>query len=339
MNHKTWLTVFGVIALLLVGGAGFYAFSAYTKYSDALSSWDDRVRTIESLERKVPYPNEENEEALRENVEAYEASVEQLYTTLATFQKELNAGLTNTQFQEKVRQRVQDFRALAETEEVSLVEEGDAAFQLGFDSYATEIPPQALVPYLDYELEAIDRLLRELVAAGADSLITFERDPIPGEAGGAERQESSVVHKYPVRLRFEARHDSFQKFINKIANDKEYFYIVRVLKVRNNQTEGAIKLIADDGTELPSFVNPATLEQADYEKLVEWGWGTASEAEVAESARAAGFELNKQDARVLMGQEKLTVFMVVDIARFTKAEEQGEATENDESKSKGRNRQ
>ncbi|MCG8599983.1 MAG: Amuc_1100 family pilus-like protein [Verrucomicrobiales bacterium] len=321
MNHKAWLTTFGIFALLIIGGSAFYAYSGYSKYSEAMGSWDEKVRTIESLERKVPYPNEENAEALEERKDELDAAVQELYESLDAFQRPLDTAMTNTQFQEKVVERVQEFREFAKDEDMGLLEDPQT-FQLGFDVYATDIPKPELVPYLNYELEAIDKLLRQLGKADADALVSFERDPIPGEQGGPENQESSVVHKYPIRLRVQAKHDSFQRFINGMANDKEFFYILRVLKVKNESPEGPIKLVADDGsTDLPTYINPDTQEIASYAKLVEWGYPDTPTEELSATAREAGFELNKQDARVLMGEEKLNVFMVIDIVRFVRGEE------------------
>ena len=333
MNHKAWLTTFGIFAALFIGGSAFYAFSGYSKYSEAMGSWDVKVRTIESLERKVPYPSEGNAEAFAGKKDEFEKAVLELFESLKAFQRPLDAQLANTVFQGNVKQRVQSFREYAKTEGMELLDDPQA-FQLGFDSYATDIPKPELVPYLDYELEAIDRLLRQLVDTDAEALLTFERDPIPGEDGGAERQESSVVHKYPIRLRIRAKHASFQNFINQMANDKEFFYILRVLKVKNESPEGPIKLISEDGsTDLPTYINLETKEVASYAKLVEWGYPDTPAADIAPIAREEGFELNKLDARVLMGEERLNVFMVIDIVRFLSPEEQAKSADNDEKSS------
>ena len=333
MNHKVWLTTFGIFSALFIGGSAFYAFTGYSKYSEAMGSWDVKVRTIESLERKVPYPSEGNAEALAGGKDEFEKAVLELFESLEAFQRPLDAQLANTVFQGNVKQRVQSFREYAKTEGMELLDDPQA-FQLGFDSYATDIPKPELVPYLDYELEAIDRLLRQLVDTDAEALLTFERDPIPGEDGGAERQESSVVHKYPIRLRIRAKHASFQNFINQMANDKEFFYILRVLKVKNENSEGPIKLVSEDGsTDLPQYINVDTKEVASYAKLVEWGYPDTPAADIAPVAREEGFELNKLDARVLMGEERMNVFMVIDIVRFVSPEEQAKAADSDEKSS------
>jgi hypothetical protein len=285
------------------------------------------------LERKVPYPSEGNAEALAGKKDEFEKAVLELFESLEAFQRPLDAQLANTVFQGNVKQRVQSFREYAKTEGMELLDDPQA-FQLGFDSYATDIPKPELVPYLDYELEAIDKLLRQLVDTDTEALLTFERDPIPGEDGGAERQESSVVHKYPIRLRIRAKHASFQNFINQMANDEEFFYILRVLKVKNESPEGPIKLISEDGsTDLPTYINLETKEVASYAQLVEWGYPDTPAADIAPIAREEGFELNKLDARVLMGEERLNVFMVIDIVRFVSPEEQAKSADNGEESS------
>tara|TARA_R110002096_G_scaffold388721_8_gene583029 strand:- start:1997 stop:3001 length:1005 start_codon:yes stop_codon:yes gene_type:complete len=323
MNHKVWLTVFGIVAAVLIGGAGFYAFSGYSNFSEELSSWDEKVGTISGLERRVPYPNDDNSIALKEKVDAYRGSVESLGESLKSFQRPLNQTLASTEFQQLVKERVQEFRGLSRSAGFTI--EGTEEFQLGFDSYSNTIPQPELVPVLDYELEAIDHLLKELVTSGVKTLKLFERDLIPGEVGSITEQESGVVHKYPVRLRFEGNYNSFQKFVNSITNDKNFFYIIRVLKVENEVIAGPLKLTGEGGSVV--FVNSASGEPALYDDLLSWGLGTASDEDMAQAASAAGYVASNEDARVIFGQELLEVYMVVDIARFLSPEEVANSSE------------
>ena len=337
MNSKAWLTVFGVVAAVVLGGSGFYAFSSYGKYAAAMEGWDAKVGTIEGLERRVPYPNEKNAEAIAASLETYKASVQSLSETLKSFQRPLNKELANTDFQQQVKKRVEEFRAVAKTGGLEI--DSTTEFQLGFDSYANTLPTPELVPVLDYELEATDHLLRKLVECGAETLAGFQRDAIPGETGGAEKHDSGVVHKYPVRFRFKGSTEAFQKFVNALANDKEFFYVLRVLKVKSDGTEGAIKLVADaTSVDTAKYQNPATKEIAGAALLTEWGAGTATESEVEAKAKAAGFVKSDLDARVLMGQEKLSVFVVVDITRFLGPEEVAAAEPKPEPKKGGKQR-
>jgi len=335
MNHKVWLIAFGVVAALLIGGAGFYAFSSYGKYSEEMSGWSSRVGTIESLEKRVPFPNKENSELLAAKVSDYEESVRKLYQGLKSFQRPLNTQIQGTNLAPKIKQSVQDFREFAKNG--GLVIEGTEEFQLGLDAYNSSIPAPEVVPILDYKLEAIDHLLRELVNSGVATLLSFERDSIPGETGYSGEHESGVVHKYPVRMRFQGTHTAFLQFVNKISNDKDYFYIVRVLKVQNEATDGPPKQQTQEFGFGTGYVHAATGEEPTEQELVSWGYGTAPEAEVAAAAQAAGF-VTRQDARVLMGQELLEVYMLVDIVRFVDPREAAEnnADESKEESSKKR---
>ncbi len=314
MNSKTWSTMFGVIAALMIGGTGFYAYSSYGSYKMALEGWDSKVGDIQTLERKVPYPNEDNSESVKASLDRYKASVQQLSDTLNTFQRPLNKELANTTFQQLVKERVEGFRQYARTGGLEI--DSTTEFQLGFDSYANTLPQPELVPVLDYELEAIDHLLRTLVDCGAETISAFQRDAIPGEVGSSGKHESGVVHKYPVRFRFSGSFEAFQKFVNALANDKEFFYILRVLKVKNEATDGALKASGDGGPSFARYENPTTKEVANPEMLAEWGAEGASESDIAARAKEAGFVMADQDARVLMGQEKISVFVVIDITRF-----------------------
>jgi hypothetical protein len=232
----------------------------------------------------------------------------------------LNTTLANTEFQQRFKTRVEDFRAFAKENGFEIVTE--TGFYLGFDAYAEQVPAQELVPELDYELEAIDYLLRKLVTSGSKAMTSFERDPIPGEPSGSEKKPDGVVQKYPVRIRFSGSHEVLQSFINTLANDREFFYIVRVLKVKNENEEGPIKLTAADGSGFIKFENPITKEVASPEMVAEWSSEGASAADIESKAKTAGFIKADLDARVLMGQEKLNVFLVVDITRFLSPEEQ-----------------
>ena len=326
MKAKAWLTVFSVIALLVIGAAGFFCFTASQAYSTARASWDDNVGTITSLGKKPLFPKQENVEALEEKKEEYEKAVADLFAGLNQFQKPLNKTLGNTEFgAEVVKTKVNEFRALAQSKNFEIPDEN---FQLGFDAYANSVPSPEIVPILDYELNAIEHILQELIASGGESLNSFTRDLIPGEVGGPEQQDSGVVHKYPVRLGFRANHSAFQKFVNSLSNDNGYFYIIRVLKVSNEVSEGPLK---GGGVEqnlggLPKFEHPTTRQIADQDMLTKWGFPEVFGAALEAKAKEDGFISSQKDARVLMGLEKLDVFMVIDIIRFLDPSDVGSET-------------
>ncbi len=69
------------------------------------------------------------------------------------------------------------------------------------------------------------------------------------------------------------------------------------------------------------------------QEMIDWGWGVVSDEEFSAAAKSAGYVSSQQDARVLMGQEKLDVFMVVDIVRFVNPDEAAEDEKNSKEES------
>jgi len=289
MNSKVWLRTFGIVSVLLLAATGFYAASSFQRYRESLSRWEEKVESIADLEVQVPYPDEKNASALEKRVGSYRESVQALSETLKAFQRPLETGVETTG-QSRAKKYVEDFRFFAKAN-VFAIETGNE-FLLGFDAYANKMPDPDLVPLLYFQMDAIDHLLRKLVTSGAKSMTSFERDPLPGESGSRESSSGAVIQKYPVRIRFQTDHDSLQGFINELANDRDFFYIIRVLKVQNESQEGPLKQIPEDE---PSSVGP--------EKSLE--------IPIQEA----------RDARVLMGQERLNLFMDIDICRFTSGDE------------------
>jgi hypothetical protein len=289
MSPKIWLTVYAIATALILGGSGLFAYTSYRKYTAAVALWESKLGVIESLGNKTPYPSEANVLALAAKVGSYKDSVARFRAALQSFQRPLNAELANTSSQGSIRGKIDRFRKAAKASGLELAMGED--FLLGFDLYANTVPSPDLAPVLEYQADAIDHLLGMLVDSGAESLDAFERDPIPGELGGAVNAETGWVRGYPVRLRFGTSFDSFQRFMNALANDREFFYIVRVLKVKNEATEGVVKSAVDSGV-------------------------AGREAGLPSAEAVDGAEEASGDARVLMGQEKLDVFMVVDIVRF-----------------------
>lgn len=286
MNSKVWLRTFGIVSVLLLAATGFYAASSFQRYRESLSKWDAKVELIADLEGQVPYPDEKNASVLEKRVGSYRDSVRALSETLKSFQRPLVTGVENTAAQMRAMKYVEDFRLFAKANAFAIESENE--FLLGFDAYADKVPDPDLVPLLCFQMDAIDHLLRKLATSGAKSMTSFERDPLPGESGSRESSSGAVIQKYPVRIRFQTDHEGLQRFVNELANDREFFFTIRVLKVQNENQEGPLKQIPEDET---SSVGPEKSLEIPIQ--------------------------SEQDARVLMGQERLNLFMVIDICRFT----------------------
>ena len=107
-------------------------------------------------------------------------------------------------------------------------------------------------------------------------------------------------------------HEALGKHLT--ARDLTAFGIAAIVGAGIFSTIG--KASADGGPSFDRFENPSTKELATPEMLAEWSADGAAEADIEAKAKEAGFVKADQDARVLMGQEKISVFVVIDITRF-----------------------
>ena len=69
----------------------------------------------------------------------------------------------------------------------------------------------------------------------------IEREPLWPEMnpGQPDPEASAAVIRYALNVRFEADHPSFQKFVNALANDDQFFFLLRVLRIDNTSAAGA----------------------------------------------------------------------------------------------------
>ncbi|MCB1063348.1 MAG: Amuc_1100 family pilus-like protein [Verrucomicrobiae bacterium] len=317
MKGNAWLAGYLVVTVALLGGAGFFFAKGRGAYDESFSGWDNLSSKIERLEKEVPYPSEENQKELDDLVTAYSAEVNALYESLARYQKPLNQDISDSEFTTQVLAgKVSAFTKFASENKFGI--DNKEQFYMGMSSYQSTFPKPAIVPLLNYQLEAIDYLLRLMVDAGVDSLRYVTREGLPGEneadTPGTEGGivAGQVVQKYPINLRFSTSHAALQDFVNQLANDKEYFFILRMLRVDNSSPDGpevsdggAGPLFkADDGSVPSQELTDQIMSQA------------LSFEETAAAFAEKGFQMQREDARIIFGQEKLGVFAVIDVVRF-----------------------
>lgn len=326
MRGNQFYIVFGVVTAVLLGGAGFYCFKGHGAYTNAGSEFDTRRAALLSLKKSKPYPNEENLKRIEKAVGAYEGEIKGLFKILDRFQQPLSTTASDTEFPQVLKSKIEAFKALAKKKGVKIT--GDKEFYMAMDAYRTTLPRPKAVPLLDYQLGAIEYLLTQLADAGATELIALKRELLPVEAaesgegegkeGGVPADGSSVVAKYPVSLSFETKHPALVKFVNQITNDDKYFFILRALRVDNSSKEGSLKGEGENSG--PRYVNAAG-DAAPQDLINSIPPGLDVPGQVAWMRENGGYELKSSDARILLGDESLRVFMVVDVVRFADAAE------------------
>lgn len=293
-KEKSFWIGFGLVMVLLLGGAGFFMIQSLGAYNSASNEFGMLAGKKGKLEKKAIFPSQENLEEFTKNLDQFEAKVNLLHDKLKQFQRPLDSNLQAKDFPQVLGDAVKSFRNYTRQDKPVLLPDD---FYFGMNKYEKGgLPPQAATGILKYQLDAIERLLKVMIATGSDEIYRFVRETTPLELpDGKDPELTSQVAKYTVTVGFLTTHDGFRNFLNNISNDKEFFYVVRVLRVDNEVKDGPERNVEQQVI----MRNPETGE------VVNVG---------AEGADAKN--LVAQDARVIFGKEKLRVTAVIDLCRF-----------------------
>jgi len=328
IQDNKFLTGWLAVTLLGILGLGFLLLQARGQYNTAYAQFDSGRKQVLGLESKPLYPSAENVELKGEVIDEYEAAVNDLHTQLAQFQRPLRP-VEQTAFQAKLKNRIQQLSREAAKKSVKLPED----FAFGMLRYVNTLPPIEACPMLDYQLDSIFSLTSSLVSHQVDSIESIERKLIPGEKGapeksapeppkrGAKAAPEPVLERFPVEIVCATGPEPLRLFLNDVSNPSpgSPFHIVRMMRVANEQQLGPPK-VSSNSTIVPDFVPEPDLEVTSPDD--------AAVAQGEEDAESIGFEgedldfegssaVDPIDARFILGEEKVEVYMKIELLRFT----------------------
>jgi hypothetical protein len=138
-------------------------------------------------------------------------------------------------------------------------------FHLGFDTFASALPSEAIAPLLGQELAQIEWLVNTLIEARVDTLISFRRAPLSDEQRAAAIASSIPTGRKPaadpkclernaIEATFVSTPAVARKVLNQIAGANEQFFIVRLLQIRNEKDKGPSREAQTDAGGRPSPV-------------------------------------------------------------------------------------
>lgn len=308
----------GYFGVLVLGGAalGYFAWSSYNKSVEARQLYEGSRSKLTSLRSAKIFPNQENVDAKRKQVDAYVNTVNELVNRIYTYQT-APSTISNTQFQIKLA----DYRDAIVTEAANANVELPKDFTLGMTQYLGETPRQEAVPDLDAWLDGLNFFVRTLILNGVTSLDKLERIPQAFESGAAEQPaaaprgraaaaattsrqqtrggaasasnkkeeglpESAVIRRYPFTVQFTGSSRVVNAVLTQLANTSPdqgapFFFTIRALRLENEKKEP------------PS-----------------------SNLEVKVQETSIGDRKVEHDAVFIYGNEKITAFLDVDLVRF-----------------------
>ncbi|MEN9283586.1 MAG: hypothetical protein RLZZ179_1079 [Verrucomicrobiota bacterium] len=315
----------GYFAALGIGtlGLGYLAWSASSAATEAKASYEAKRATLESMQRGSIFPNEQNEAKKKQLVDALAAKVKTLVDGVSSYQSPINAAETGESFQKKLVAATAAITEAAKERKVTLGEK----FDIGFDKYSDSFASTEAAPKLAAQLDAVTYLLNTAMASGVTSLESFKRIPLevesakadatpaaaPGKPGvqpkpaakpapgtpasraaatkapaGPAVEESKVLERQPMQLTVTGSNIAITQFLSTLANVKPgeagvHFFTIRTLKVENAMKDGPDKAVT---------VIMEEKEDPETKTTV------------------------KRDAKYILGNESVTLYLDVDLIRF-----------------------
>jgi hypothetical protein len=308
----------GYFAVLGLGalGLGYLAWSASSSAEEAQASYQSTKDSLDSMQRGTIFPNAENEAKKKKLVDALATKVKTLVDGVSKFQSPINAAESGESFQKKLVATETAIKEAAKGRSINLAEK----FSIGFDKYADSFASAQAAPQLAAELDAVAFLLNTAMASGVSSLDSFSRaeldiektappaDPTakpgtrpaaptppkvnpqkPVAAKGAPAvEESKVLERQTMNLVVTGSNIAITQLLSNLANVKPgdtgaHFFTIRMLRVENSMKDGPDKTVT------------VTME----------------EKEDPETKTTV-----KRDAKYILGDEKVTLSLDLDLVRF-----------------------
>lgn len=300
-------------------GLGYMLFSAYSSYSTTLEQFDTVNNSLASLKSAVLAPTPENLEIKQAKVKEFTDISSKLTLVLNTMQAETQAKpTTDTEFQAKLKAKIADSRKLAAERGMGL----PAVYNLAFDRYTSELPKSnEIATDLSGYLDAVDQIVAAFASVGVKQVEMIERSELDAEKAESAKPATGAAKKGPqarpgaaaapklserrqVRAMLTLDQAALQMLMSKLASPSEmpYFTVVRLLRIENERQAGPLR--AETNILPPPTVNPDAPAPL------------VPPAADGKEAPPAAVVPAPEDAIAVLGNEKLRVFMEIDLVYF-----------------------
>ena len=308
IRKNKFLASFLAVVILGVGALGYLVYSQMEAYGQTSQDYDAAVAELQRLQGLRPFPFNKS----KANLIALRGETAQRVTDL---QRKLSdyeppaerPDFKPIDFQDKLRRVVEETVQAAGAANVKL----PVDFYMGFEQYRSTPPETAAAPVLSRELDAVQDLLKILIARRIDALTSIKRAPVPQEPGSrpegadpsaaapprpggrpATAAPADAVTRQVVELAFSGSPASFRDSLDDTVTSKRLF-LVRALQVKNQKPKGPPREVQGGGAVAP--VAPAS--------------------DLNPAAAALVPDANKPAFEYIVGLEKLDVALRVEIVK------------------------
>ncbi len=315
MNWRNpFLITYLSITVVGAGIFGYLLYSGYSHYSDVVANYDDAVLKLRKLQNRTPFPSAENNQKYVDYTKQYRAEYDQLLAKIGSMQKNAEE-ITPQTFQDRLRANVSQVEAAAKENGVAL----SPGFYLGFDQYQGTLPPDSAAGPLARELAAIRLVVDNLIQVKVKEITGIKRDLLPLETGAASAQPTPAPRSLPgarprnnggdtggvtansFEIIFVADQGAVRSTLDYIVNAPQFF-IIRYLNVQNSALDGPKRV-----EEAKPDAQPTPAPANDLAGILGGAAGGGA---------SSGPATAQHTLRVLVGREKLTVGLRIEMITF-----------------------
>lgn len=328
IKEHTFAVSLGAITLVVAVVLWILGSSASNRYDAAKKEFDASLSEAARFETLEPYPTAENLESKESAVEQYRKEVADLRIEFKAYTPEKLESISVQAFSDAVKRATDESRA-AFGEDVVV----PPGYYSGFEVYRNNLPAGNATSLLNYQLKAIHSMMLKLAESGVSSLINVHRPRLPEEDGKeAKLEQGQIARSMPIEVVFEGRESAVRAFLNTLVNDKEYYLVLRSLRIRNKKllpprtsdakfdrpvnAPGGAAAGGNAGTDFNALFggaqNPVPIE------------GGETEAAPVPAPAVAPPPSSIDSSRILqqvLGEEELQVFARVDLILFLETEQ------------------
>ena len=309
---KGYLIIMIVSSLL----GGYFVFTSRSQYIEAKDSFTTTKNKVKALKKSDIYPDSNNLKEKQKRVADYVEAVATLKSKVLENQIKLNSNFTEQNFRKLMEDETIAITEMAKKENLILPE----GFAFGMESYnqGKKVQVDAL-SRLEWELNAISKFVNISANAGVISIDDFSRDEFELESEVEKNDEEKsaesrrlrkplrkrpssdknmsantnpmsgaqkVMETYRFTSEVTASYEAFNSLLNAIAEDKNYFFWLRKIRIEND-----------------------TLKSPDE-------FQDRSPKKVEGYVQIGDEEIPVEDAQILFGNEKMKARLFIDVVRF-----------------------
>jgi len=301
-------TVLSVTAI--VSGALVYlGMNARSETNEARVKELAAVEKINTLQASTTFPNKDNEVDLDKNLLEFASKAKVFQGELLKYRPEDIPQLSPNQFNDVVQDYLKKLDKYYQSKGIKL-NSGEKGYY-GLGKYAGSMAKEVDTAYLNYHRKALEWLFVSLADSGIEKLEHAYREPVAESMEGSKiakpsADTPSVSKTLPIEISFTGSEENLQTFLSKLVSSKEHFFMVKLLKILNEKRDP----ISISQMSFAPVVEPIESEDED-----ESGGVTFPDFDSVED----DFTEDKTIIKQVVGSEKITVFMKLDLILFEEA--------------------